>query len=52
MAWAIQAALIWVFVSGCAAVVWIAGYYMEYRRGVRDAIIGDIIGANHRVRGD
>jgi hypothetical protein len=38
MACATQGALIWVLVSGYAAIVWIAGYRLGYRKGANDAI--------------
>jgi hypothetical protein len=52
MAWATQVVLIWLFASVCAGAVWIAGYQMGYRRGVKDAITGDIIRADHRLNVD
>jgi len=41
-----QVVLIWLFVSGCAGAVWIAGYHMGYRRGANDAISGSV----HKAR--
>jgi hypothetical protein len=35
-----------------AAVVWIAGYQMGYRRGVVDAMRGGILKPDHRFTGD
>ena len=52
MALAIQVVLFWFFAPVCAGAVWIAGYHMGYRRGVKDAITGDIIRADHRVNVD
>jgi hypothetical protein len=49
---AIQVVLIWLSASVCAGAVWIAGYQMGYRRGVKDALTGDIISADHRVNID
>jgi hypothetical protein len=46
MTWVADAALIWLFVSGCCAIVWTAAYRMGYRRGASDAIEDDIF--NHR----
>jgi hypothetical protein len=32
--------------------VWIAGYHLGYRRGVKDALTDDIIRAEHRITVD
>jgi hypothetical protein len=52
MGWAMQVALIWTIALGGAGGAWIAGYHMGYRRGVKDAITGDIVRADHRVNVD
>jgi hypothetical protein len=49
MAWALEAARIWLLIFGCAAGGWALGFGMGYGRGVKDAAAGDIIRADHRV---
>ena len=49
MACAAQGALIWVFMSGCAAFVWIAGYRLGYRKGANDAIDGSTGKVDRRI---
>lgn len=49
MAWLLEAARIWVLIFGCAAGGWALGFGMGYCRGVRDAVMGDVIRADHRV---
>jgi hypothetical protein len=42
----------WFFILGCAVAAWAVGFGISYRRGVRDAMTGDLIRADHRVSGD
>jgi hypothetical protein len=52
MVWTIPGGLTWLFIVGCAAAGWVVGFGMGYRRGVKDAIHGDIAKADHRLRGE
>jgi hypothetical protein len=36
----------------CVAAGWIVGFGMGYRRGVNDAMTGDIVRADHRINTD
>jgi len=51
VAWALEAAWIWLIVFGCALGGWALGFGMGYRRGVNDAIIGSIRKPDHRLSG-
>jgi hypothetical protein len=50
--WALELARIYLALLGCAAAGWAVGFGMGYRRGVNDAMTGDIVGADHRVNAD
>ena len=52
VAWALEAARIWLIVFGCAVAAWVVGFGMGYRRGVNDAMTGDIVRADHRINAD
>ena len=51
-AWALEIVRIWLLIFGCAAGGWAVGFGMGYGRGVRDAIMEDIVRADHRASGD
>jgi hypothetical protein len=36
----------------CVAAGWVVGFGMGYRRGVNDAMTGDIVRADHRINAD
>jgi hypothetical protein len=48
VAWALEAARIWLIVFGCAVAAWVVGFGMGYRRGVNDAIKDRILKPDHR----
>jgi hypothetical protein len=48
----ISTGLTWLFIAGCAAAVWVAGYGMGYRRGVKDALYSSSPKTDHRLNGD
>ena len=50
--WALEAARICLVMLGCAVAGWAVGFGMGYRRGVNDAMTGDIVRADHRVNAD
>jgi hypothetical protein len=52
IAWMISTGLTWLFIAGCAAAVWVAGYGMGYRRGVKDALYSSSPKTDHRLNGD
>lgn len=52
MAWMLETTRIWLLVFGSAAGAWVLGFGMGYCRGVRDAVMDDIISADHRVNED
>jgi predicted naringenin-chalcone synthase len=49
MAWVLDAVRIWVLIFGCAAGGWALGFGMGYCRGVRDAVMDDIVTSDHPV---
>jgi len=52
LAWALEAARIWIILFGCAAGGWAIGFGMGFRRGANDALSDNIIRADHRVSGN
>jgi hypothetical protein len=52
MAWALEAARVWLVIFGCAAGGWAIGFGMGYTRGVTDGSPDDIIEDDLRVDGD
>ena len=52
MVWTLELARIYLAVLGCAAAGWAVGFGMGYRRGVNDAMTGDIVRADHRANAD
>ena len=52
MVWTLELARIYLAVLGCAAAGWAVGFGMGYRRGVNDAMTGDIIRTDHRVNAE
>ena len=50
--WALEAARIYLVMLGCAVAGWAVGFGMGYRRGVNDAMTGDIGRADHRINID
>jgi hypothetical protein len=52
MVWALEVARICLAIFGCAAAGWAVGFGMGYRRGVNEAVTGDIINADNRFKGD
>ena len=49
IAWTMPSGLTWLFIAACAVAVWVAGYGMGYRRGVKDAINGSTGKPDHRL---
>ena len=43
-----QATVIWLLISGCAAAAWLVGYGMGYLRGVKDATNDSVPKGDHR----
>jgi hypothetical protein len=52
MVLAIEVARICLVILGCVAAGWVVGFGMGYRRGVNDAMTGDIVRADHRIHTD
>ena len=52
MVWTLEVARIYLAVLGRAAAGWAVGFGMGYRRGVNDAMTGDIIRTDHRVNAE
>ena len=48
----LEAVRICLLIFSCAAGGWVLGFGMGYSRGIRDAALDDIIGADHRIDGD
>jgi hypothetical protein len=51
LAWALEAARIWLGIFGGVAAGWVVGFGMGYRRGVNDAMKHNILKADHRING-
>jgi hypothetical protein len=53
IAWTLPSGVLtWLSVAACALAVWVAGYGMGYRRGVKDAMNRDVAKADHGFNAD
>jgi hypothetical protein len=52
IAWTVPSGLTWLFIAACAVAVWVVGYGMGYRRGVKDAMSSINPSAEQQINGN